>query len=224
MNIIETSFPFPVTGQTLRATAIYNIKDYEVYEFSFDCNTLEGDYYITYEATDSEFETIKQKTEWFNVNNFQPRTYVLQYYNTENNETNYSTGIRNKIRISYNKTLDYSPNDTQDVYLTDTNAVSIETTYRDFYTLQTEAIPQNFIRKIGLAVSNDRLFLNGMSLLKNSELEVERLGVNNLYTLTIQFIRSDYAFTSISDDGSITLPTGQPLGNNGDSNGLLFAN
>jgi hypothetical protein len=212
LDVLETSFPFAVTGQTLRATAIYNILPYEVFEFEFDCNTLSGDYYITYEATDSEFETVKQKTEWFNVKDFQPRTYVLQYYNTENNETNYSTGIRNKIRIPYNKTLDYSPNDTQDVYLTDTNAVSIETTYRDFYTLQTNYIPQGFLRKIGLAVSNDRLFLNGMSVLKNAELETERLGVNNLYILTIQFIRSDYAFTSIADDGSITLPDGEILG------------
>lgn len=224
LDVLETSFPFTVTGQTLRGTAIYNILPYEVYEFSFDCNTLDGDYYLTYEATDSEFDSISKKTEWFNVKTFQPRTYVLQYYNTENNETNYSFGIKNKIRIPYNKTLDYSPSDTQDVYLTDTNAVSIETTYRDFYTLQTNYIPQGFLRKIGLAVSNDRLFLNGMSVLKNAELETERLGVNNLYILTIQFIRSDYTFTSISDDGSVSLPTGQPLGNNGDSNGLLFAN
>ena len=112
----------------------------------------------------------------------------------------------------------------QDVYLTDTNAVSIETTYRDFYALSTIPIPMGFVRKIGLAVSNDRLFLNGLSLLKNAELESTRIGVSNLYNLTIQFIRSDYAFTSIADDGSIELPTGQPLGNNGDSNGLLFAN
>ena len=224
LDVLSSSFPFSVTGQTLRGTAIYNILPYEVYEFSFDCNTLDGDYYITYEATDAEFDAVNKKTEWFNVKDCQPRTYLLQYYNTENNETNYSFGIRNKIRIPYIKSLDYIPNDTQDVYLTDTNAVSVETTYRDYYSLQTYPIPQGFVRKIGLAVSNDRLFLNGLSLLKNAEIEIERLGVTNLYTMTIQFIRSDYAFTSISDDGSIVLPTGQPLGNSGDSNGLLFAN
>lgn len=212
LDVLETSFPFAVTGQTLRGTAIYNVLPYEVFEFEFDCNSLSGDYYITYEATDSEFDQVSYITEWFNVSVEQRNTYLLQYYNTENNETNYSFGIRNKLRIPYIRTLDYIPNDTQDVYLTDTNAVSIETSYRDFFGLSTVPIPLGFVRKIGLAVSNDRLFLNGLSLLKNAELESTRVGVNNLYNLTIQFIRSDYAFTSIADDGSINLPDGEILG------------
>lgn len=224
LDVLENSFPILVTGQTVRGTAIYNILPYEVYEFSFDANTLNGDYYITYNATDSEFTEVNYITEWFNVKECQEKTYLLQYYNTENNETNYSTGIVNKIRIPYSNTLTYVPNDTQDVYFTDTNAVSIEATYRDFYQLEVLPVPMNFIRKIGLAVTNDRLFLNGLSLLKNTELEAERIGVNNLYKLTINFVRSDYAFTNIANDGSIVLPSGQPLGLSGDSNGLLFAN
>lgn len=224
LDVLENSFPILVTGQTVKGTSIYNILPYEVYEFSFDANTLSGDYYITYNATDSEFDTVNYITEWFNVKECQENTYLLQYYNTENNETNYSTGIVNKIRIPYFKRLTYSPSDTQDVYFTDTNATLIEAMYRDFYTLEVNPIPQGFIKKIGLAVSNDRLFLNGLSLLKNTELETERFGRNNLYSLTINFVKSDYAFTNIANDGSIVLPSGQPLGLSGDSNGLLFAN
>lgn len=224
LDVLQNTFPILVTGQTVRGTAIYNILPYEVYEFLFDTNTLNGDYYITYNATDSEFTEVNYITEWFNVKECQEKTYLLQYYNSENNETNYSTGIVNKIRIPYSNTLTYVPNDTQDVYFTDTNAVSIEATYRDFYQLEVLPVPMNFIRKIGLAVTNDRLFLNGLSLLKNTELEAERIGVNNLYKLTINFVRSDYAFTNIANDGSIVLPSGQPLGLSGDSNGLLFAN
>lgn len=224
LDVLANAFPISVTGQTLKGTAIYNKLDYELYEFEFDLNTLDGDYYITYNVTDSEFEDINYRTEWFNVKDMQPMTYLLQYYNTENNETNYSTGIRNKIRVPYVSQLTYQPNDTQDVYLTDTNAVSIETTYRDLYSLDTKPLPQGFIRKIGLAISNDRLFLNGLSLLKNSEIEIERIGLNNVYRTTLQFIRSDYAFTNISDDGSIVLPSGQALDANGDGTGILLAN
>jgi hypothetical protein len=224
LDVLENSFPILVTGQTVKGTSIYNILPYEVYEVSFNCNTLSGDYYITYNASDSEFETVDFITEWFNVKDCQEDTYLLQYYNSENNETNYSTGIVNKIRIPYFKTITYLPNDTQDVYFTDTNAINIESTYRDFYSLEVKPIPQGFVRKLGLSVSNDRLFLNGLSLLKNQELEAERFGRNNLYRLTIGFVRSDYAFTNIANDGSIVIPSGQPLGLSGDSNGLLFAN
>lgn len=212
LSALVSSFPITVTGQTLKGTSIYNALDYELYEFSFDCNSLNGDYYITYKATDSEFSEINEITEYFNVSEKQDKTYLLSYFNSENNETNYSTGIINKIRVPYINDLTYIPNDTQEIYLTDTNAVNIESTYRDFYALDIYPCPMGFVRKIGLALSNDRLFLNGFSLLKNSELETERLGVSNLYSLRAQFVRSDYAFVNITDDGSIVLPSGEILG------------
>lgn len=224
LDVLTISFPFEISGQTVKGTSVYNRLDYEIYEFDFDCSSLDGDYFITYDVTDSEFDSISYKTEWFNVSEKQLNTYLLQYYNSENNETNYSTGIVNKVRIPYLKTLTYLPNDTQEVYLTDTNAVNIDATYRDLYSLEATPIPMGFVRKIGLATSNDRLFLNGLSLLKNTELEVERIGVNNLYRITVQFIRSDYAFNNVSSDGSIVLPSGQPLNVNVNTSGLLFVN
>lgn len=221
LSALVSSFPITVTGQTLKGTSIYNALDYELYEFSFDCNSLDGDYYITYKATDSEFSEINEITEYFNVSETQERTYLLSYFNSENNETNYSTGIINKIRVYYINDLTYIPNDTQEIYLTDTNAVNIESTYRDFYVLDIYPCPMGFVRKIGLALSNDRLFLNGLSLLKNSELETERLGVSNLYSLRAQFVRSDYAFVNIADDGSIVLPSGEILGVNDNTEEVL---
>ena len=185
LESLVNSFPLLVVGQTLKWNyKIQQIRLYELYEFSFDCNTLSGDYYITYNITDSEFDNINYRTEWFNVSDNHLNTYLLQYYNSENNETNYSTGITNKIRIPYINTLTYIPNDTNDVYLTDNYAVNIESTYRDLFSLEVIPIPMGFLRKIGLAVSNDRLFLNGLSLLKNQELETERIGLNNVYKPT----------------------------------------
>lgn len=221
LEVLVNDFPIAVTGQTLRGTSVYNKLPYELYEFSFDLSLLDGDYYIKYNTVDSEFDTIEYVTEYFNVSDNQPYTYFLQYYNTEPNETNYNTGITNKIRIPYINTLTYSPNDTQDVYLTDTNAVNIESEYRDLYELDIKPIPKGFVRKIGLALSNDRLFLNGLSLLKNSELETERIGLSNLYTLTAKFIRSDYAFSNIANDGSIVPLNGEVLGTNDITDTLL---
>lgn len=221
LNSNVSGFPINM-GSTIKGTSVYDILPYEVYEFSLDLNTLNGDYYITYKATDDNYDTLEKVTEWFNVSELQFNTYLLQYYNSENNETNYSTGIINKIRIPYELRLTYLPNDTQDVYLTDTNAVNIESTYRDLYSLECRPVPSGMVRKIGLAVSNDRLFLNGFSLLKNSELESERIGASNLYKLTIQFVRSDYAFTNIASDGSIVLPQGTPIFTDGNENGFLI--
>lgn len=224
LNTTASNFPVEITNQIVKGTTKYNQLNYELYEFSIDCNNLSGDYYLTYNATDSEFQEINEQSEWFNVSESQEETYLLQYYNSENNETNYATGIQNKIRIPYSMELKFIPSDTQDVYLTDTNAVSVESTFRERYKLTTNPIPLGMIKKIGIALTNDRLFLNGMSLIKDSELEIEELSASNDYILTCQFVRSDYAISSISDENSIVLPTGQPLLSNDITGSLLFAN
>ena len=221
LQSLVSSFPIPM-NQTKRGTAIYDILPYEIYEVSFDTNTLNGDYYITYAATDSEYINVSERTEWFNVSDSQRNTYVLDYSNSVNNETNYATGIVNKIHLPYEVRLTLIPNDEQDVYLTDTNAVNIESSYRSFYSLELKNLPSNMVRKIGIILTNDRLFINGMSVLKNGEIEQERIGVTNTYKLTVQFVRSDYASVSNSSDGSIVLPNSNAIRLTGDNVGILL--
>lgn len=213
LDILVSNFPvsIPDNGTVQIAQTVYNAENYEVYETSFDCNTLEGNYYLLYEATDSEFDTVKQQTELFNVSEEQEKTYMLQYYNSVNNEMNYATGIRNKIRIPYEKTLTYQPNKEQENYKTDTNIVQVESTFNSDYTLEAEQAPQGMATKLALILTNDRLFLNGLSLV-GGDVEQERVDLTNEYTMILGFNRSDYVFSSISEDGSIVQPSGQALG------------
>lgn len=224
LDILEFNFPVDVTGQIIKGTSKYNQLEYEVFEYSLDTSVLDGSYYIKYNATDSEFEEVNEVTEWFNISNKQENTYLLEYSNTVNNETNYSTGIINKIRIPYDVPLEYIPTDTQEIYNTDTNSVSLETTYRDSYKLYTDPIPQNLVRKIGFAISNNRCFINGLSVNKSENIEIEHIIGSNNYKMIVQFIRADYAYSSISQEGSIILPSGQPLNIGNSGNGLLFVN
>ena len=55
-------------------------------EFSFDANTLSGDYYITYNATDAEFDTVNYVNEWLNVKECHENTYLLLYCNQKYRE------------------------------------------------------------------------------------------------------------------------------------------
>lgn len=217
LDILAANFPITPNGVILKATTKYNQLDYNVFEYSIDLSTLNGDYYVTYKAFDSEFDTIEEQTEWFNISNEQNETFFLEYYHTENNETLYSTGIKNFIRIPYDLELEYIPRDTQTTYDTDTNSVSLETTYRDAYRMYIADIPQGMERKIGIATSNNRLFIDGMSVIKAEEIESESIKGTNLYKMNILFHRSDYVNKSNSSNGSIVLPSGQALniGNNG---------
>ncbi len=211
LNSLASNFPIAVTGQTVKGTSVYNVLPYEVYEYGFDFGTLNGDYYLDVKATDNEFSPIHYATEWFNVKEEQPNTYVLQYYNSVNNDTNYSTGIRYKIRIPYSLSLTQIPNDTQEVILSDTNAYTVEADYRSFSQLETTNIPTNFAKKIGVILINDRLFLQGVSKQKNKEIEQKRIGATNTYTMTIGFVDSDYVYSNISTDGTV-VDEGQVLG------------
>ncbi len=221
LDILVSNFPIsiPDNGTMQKSQSVYNVVNYEVYETSFDCNTLDGNYCLLYQATDSEFDTVSEQTEWMNVAEEQDKTYLLQYYNSVNNETNYSTGIRNKIRIPYETTLTHQPVKESESYETDTNVVQIEGSYRSDYILEAEQAPQGMVRKLGLITTNDRLFLNGLSLI-GSDVEEEKQGVTNEYTITLNFNRSDYVFSNISEDGSI-VQSGQALGVDDFQTGVL---
>ena len=211
-------------GDIVKGFNIYNKLDYEVYEYSIDLSTLNGDYYVTINATDSEFTNVSYQTEYFNVSTEQYNTYLLEYYSTKNNETNYSNGILNILRLRYQKRLTLVPSDTQEVEVTDTNAYLVDATYRDFYNLDLFPIPTNMVRKIGVAMTNDRVFINGLSVLKNKELDSTRVGLSNTYLLTVSFVETDNVIDYNRTNESVSLQNGTPLQIDDNSKGLLFIN
>lgn len=213
--------------QVIKVRSVYNIVDYERYETVLDISALDGDYYIETTFSDPVFGTKTLRSEWFNISEeYLEEHHVIDYYNSENNDINYSTGIQFRLRLRYILNLRYSPNVEQDLYVTDTNTILIENNGREFYEMLLRPLPTNMARKVVLALMHDRLQVDGMTYLLQAEPEVTRMGSTNLYKIKAQLVRSDYKFENKKgiSINEVLLPDGDPLAIDENAQGLLFVN
>ena len=198
--------------------------DFERYQFSFSALFLTGDYYIKVTQTDVNFGDKSYASEWLNVKETQTeKHFLIDYYNSVNNEINYSTGIRHRIRIPYVLQLKWKPNNTQDLYVTDQNTQLLESRVREFYDFNAAPLPTTMAQKVVLALSLDRLFIDGQSYIMEGEPEAVSFGDTNLYQVKATLVKADYVFDSNSNIINQDLVVdGTPLAIIPNQQGMLF--
>lgn len=225
LDVLNSDFPVSPNGFIARGATRYNALNYNYYEFNIDLSTLNGDYYITYEVTDSEFETIEAITEIFNVSEKQEDTVLFKYYNTVVNQTLYSTGIQYFIRIPIDEQIKYLPKQTKETFDTDTNSILVEGTHQDALTVTTQRIPTNLAKKISTISINDRVSINDLPVIFSEEIEIEAITGTNLYNVTFELKRSNEVLSNTNTiDGSVILPSGNALNIGNDGAGFLLVN
>ena len=198
--------------------------DFERYQFSFSALLLTGDYYIKVTQTDPNFDDKSYTSEWLNIKETQAeKHFLIDYYNSVNNEINYSTGIRHQIRIPYVLQLKWKPNNTQDLYVTDQNTQLLESRVREFYDFNAAPLPTTMAQKVVLALSLDRLFIDGQSYIMEGEPEAVPFGDTNLYQVKATLVKADYVFDSNSNIINQDLVVdGTPLAIIPNQQGMLF--
>ena len=226
-TVVYTSSPnngFYTTNEVIQVTSVYNVVDFERYQFSFAALLLTGDYYIKVTQTDANFDDKSYTSEWLSVKETQTeKHFLIDYYNSVNNEINYSTGIRHRIRIPYVLQLKWKPNNTQDLYVTDQNTQLLESRVREFYDFNAAPLPTAMAQKVVLALSLDRLFIDGQSYIMEGEPEVIPFGDTNLYQVKATLVKADYVFDSNSNIINQDLVIdGTPLAIIPNQQGMLF--
>ena len=212
-------------NDVIQVQSVYNVVDFERYEFSFAALLLSGYYYIKVETTDDNFTNKSFTSEWLWVQETHQKHFLIDYYNSVNNEINYSTGIRHRIRIPYVLQLKWKPNNTQDLYVTDQNTILLESRVREFYSFSAAPLPTAMAQKVVLALSLDRLFIDGQSYLMEGEPEAVPFGDTNLYQVKATLVKADYVFDTNSNiiNQDIVID-GVPLAIIPNNKGMLFIN
>ena len=212
-------------GQVVQIQSVYNVVDFERYEFSLSATLLSGYYQINVEQTDPNYASKSYKSEWLWVQQKHEKHFLIDYYNTINNQINYSTGIRHRIRIPYVLQLKWKPNSSQELYVTDKNTILLESTVREFYDFNCRPLPTAMAQKIILALSLDRLFIDGQSYIMEGEPEATPFGDTNLYQVKAALVKADYVFDSNSDIiNQDIVVDGTPLAIIPNQKGMLFIN
>lgn len=209
LNLLTRSLTFtiPANGNSRRITAIYNQLDYELYEFGVDMTNLDGFYQVRVNLQDSLYENKEYITEFIEVREKHDKTHLVQWYNTTNTQINWSTGKRGRARFKYVFNMKYTPNVTQEVVLTDTRTILLDSTARENYILNLFPIPQAMAKKFDLIMSQDRIFVDNLNFIREAEPESTTLQGSNLIKTNQILTRSDFKFEQgiNNDDSNINI-------------------
>ena len=225
LSELSNNVNFNFLGESVIVSSTYNILDYERHEFAIDFSGFDEGYYkVQIDLQDDNFGTKQFLSEWIDLKEVHNNCHVITYQNSENNEINFNTGFTGILRIPYVNQLKYSPNEEQDIYVTDNNTILLDTKIRDFYSFSLKQLPTKMAQKITLVTSMDRLFIDGLSYIKVGELEVTPIGSTNEYLVKGNLVRANYVFNAtefVTNSEQIT-NSGTPLSISSDAHGLLY--
>lgn len=220
INVLSNEFA--LAHGIKKVSSVYNIVDYERYEFDINFGVYEGFYKVQIDVSDETFGSKQYVSEWLSIKDEHKNTHLIKAYNSVFNEINFGTGYYTVLRIPYVENIKWKPNTENDLYVTDTNTVNLEYKYRSFWDMNLRPIPTAMAEKITMVLGQDRLFIDGVNYVLESEIESKQIG--GQHQLKASLVKSNYVFDSNLGKGvsENTTYEGIPLAIDDDAPGLLF--
>jgi hypothetical protein len=183
------------------AGSIYNLFDYEVYEYTIDMGDfINENIQVKLENSDTNFPTITHLSEEINIQEIQNKTIEIRYRNSDNTDVFYGTGIEHKIRLQYYK-INAVSDEQSEIYKTDTNTVMLSAEIYEVTEFILEPVTKEIMRKIIQALSHKIVFIDEVGYVKNGNVEIEGpLEDTNLYVVKAKMIKNGNVYNSTNGD------------------------
>lgn len=177
--------------------SIYNDFNFEEYEFAIDMVDYIGQRIrVKLELTDDNFAYITLLSEEIAVEVRHRDTLCIDYYNIDNNDVNYSTGIKHRLRIPFTKVEGYLDEESS-TNKTDTNVILMSADLYKGKRFIFEPMTENLWEKVCYALSHKIVIIDGVQYVKNGEFETEGpLEQSNLYVLTAKMLKAGAGYSS----------------------------
>jgi len=184
------------------ASSLYNVLDFNVFEFTIDWSLFGiGLYDLIINFEDSVFppvyyisENIEVKVKWEN-------TVAIRYYNDNNRDIFYKTGIQNFIRVPLLHVKPYIVDEIEN-NITDLSANVISSTLNDGNTYIFDFIPRNFALRLAIALSCENLFINGLGYVKASSLTIDNEDNTNLEGIKADLIKNGVNYNNTNNNNT----------------------
>jgi len=196
-EIIVISSSYSGVEVSVIAGTIYNIFDYEIYEFTIDMvDYIDEVIRVSIIAEDDNFTTITLLSEDINIQVLHEFTKDISYWNNDNNDVFYATGIKHKIRLPYHKRSG-DVDESSEVHKTDVSSVLLSSELYEVDEFKFEPVTKEIWRKLMIALSCKNVLIDGVGYVKNNSFDTEGpLEDTNLYVLSAKMIKTGNVFTS----------------------------
>lgn len=178
---------------------IYNIYDFEVYEFTIDMvDFINEEIQVRIEALDQNFTNITHLSEKIDVKVRHAECLEIKYWNDDNSDIYYASEIKHLIRIPFTKIIDASDEDSEN-NKTDSNTVLISSEIYEGSEITFEPTTLEIMRKLRIALNCRNLFIDGVGYVINGNIDSDQKDDSNLYVVKAKLIKTGGAFTSQSE-------------------------
>ena len=189
-EVIQVAEYFDVSSGVAKAGALYNVFEWDAYEFAISMSAYIGKYFqVQIDLTDADFNAVTFLSEEIFVSLTLPRMLELKASNTANNEILYSTGIEHILRVEYD--LFGLASETEiEIHKTDNNVYKLSANVYAKKVIEFSPLPTMMIRKLQQILTLNELLINGSYYTVESVDEPTRIGVTNQYRLSAKVFES----------------------------------
>jgi len=214
-RIIVVDYSYNGLVTDTKVQSIYDILDYEVYEFGIDWSLFTiGKYNVVITATDSINGIEIHNSERISLATEHKNTLAISYSNNNNRDIFYKYGIVNFIRVPYIRFVPKQQDDNE-ISITDDNSVVVESSVYEKNEIKFDVISNSLMRKLVVALSCENLFVNGVGYVKDGNIDTENIDNTNLHEVTATLIKTNISYTNFKqgqtgiDSGSATFEAPQ---------------
>jgi hypothetical protein len=194
--IIDTTY----TGSddSIIVSSIYNLEPYNIFEFNVDMYLFQNkkiQVNITQTDDDVSFAQVVFLSEIIDVATVHKGTACIDYYNDNNTDMFYATGIKNRIRMP----IEYFGGtviDETTAERTDINTYLISAEGYESDTVAFKLMPKEMMRKVVQALAHKFVFLNDVQYVKEESPEVSGLVGTDLYRINAPMTKANAVYTS----------------------------
>lgn len=191
--------------QSIIIGSIYNTQNYEVYETTINMFDFANQYFrFKLEVSDPNFVNRSFLSELINTAVTQENTVEIQYFNIDNNDVVYQTGIQHFLRIPFTKIGGYFSGDSES-NKTDSSVVLLNANLYEGNEFIFEPITKELYRKLVISLNHKFVFINNEGFVVDGEPEVDGpLDDSNLYVVTSKMLKTGKSY-NIQSVGEIPL-------------------
>lgn len=208
--IIENTYT-GTNDVTVQVGSIYNLENYEVYEFEIDfVDYIDKQVNVRINNDDANFINRIELSELIDVKNTQKGTVEIRYKNETNTDILYSTDIEHKIRIPLNR-RDSAPKSSLEANDTDTSTVLLNSQSRELTQFTFHPVTEQKMETLVLALLHEIIQINGEFFVSDSVPEIEgAIGDTNWYIVKAKMTKTNNVYnsqgTSDVSSGNIEIP------------------
>ena len=174
---------------------IYNRDSFDIWELPLDMSDFSDKTFSIiirfYQTTlDSNFPDRFKACEKIEVKTRHPRSKEIIWYNSENTDIYFYSGIQMKNRLNFCDVETVINDGSVEIEKTDTSVESIDAINYFGVDFECQYLTSGMVRKISLALRHNNLIIENIPYKLSQEPEISRMGKSNFYTLKAKLLEA----------------------------------